>query len=169
MKHTSFASNLSLIGMAFLAAVLLAPAQEQPLVPYPAGFRSWHLVKTKVVGRESKSFPTRGGIHLFYANDQAVEGYRTGSFPDGSAIVDEIVALEEGEGDRKGNFTEGERRSLDFMIKNAERYKDAAGWGFEVFEGDSRTGKLDANARAQCSACHSQQNETDSVFSKVRP
>ena len=169
MKHKSFASNLSLILMAFFVAALLVPAQEQPLVPYPEGFRSWHLVKSKVVGAESKSFATRGGIHLFYANDQAMEGYRTGSFPDGSAIVDEIVALQEGEGDRKGTFTEGERRSLDVMIKNGERYKDAAGWGFEVFQGDGRTGTLDANARAQCSACHSQHQETDSVFSKLRP
>ncbi len=169
MKHKSFASNLFLIVTAFLAAAFLVPAQEQPDVPYPEGFRSWHLVKSKVVGRESKSFPTRGGIHLFYANDQAVEGYRTGKFPDGSAIVDEIVALEEGEGDRKGTFTEGERRSLDVMIKNGERYKDAAGWGFQSFEGDSRTGMLDASARAQCGACHSQHQETDSVFSKMRP
>src|SRR5262245_44232341 len=62
---------------------------DQPPVPYPEGFRSWTVVKSLIVGPDHDSFAKRGGIHHYYANDKAVAGYRTGTFPDGSIVVDE--------------------------------------------------------------------------------
>ena len=56
-------------------------AQDEPRVPYPSEYRVWAVVTTKLVGPQSKFFAARGGFHHFYANDKALEGYRTGVFP----------------------------------------------------------------------------------------
>jgi Cytochrome P460 len=86
-------------------------------------------VKSLIVGRDHESFSKRGGIHHYYANDKAVAGYRTGIFPDGSIVVDEAVFMKDGEGRTKGLLFEGERRFLDVMVKDGQRYRSTGGWG----------------------------------------
>ncbi len=103
-------------------------------MPYPDGFRSWTHVKSLIVGPDHESFSKRGGIHHYYANDNAVSGYRAGIFPDGSIVVDEAVFMMDGEGRSKGLMLEGERRSLDVMVKDSRRYGTTGGWGYEHFE-----------------------------------
>src|SRR5262249_33612038 len=138
-------------------ATLTTLAADQPAVPYPTGFRSWQLVRSTVVGPEHPSFPNRGGIHHYYANDKAVEGYRTGTFPKGSVLVDEGVMTKDGEGMTKGLQFETERRGIAVMVKNDELHRETGGWGFEHFKGDDRTGDLKAGDRKQCYGCHSMQ------------
>jgi hypothetical protein len=142
-------------------------AEDKPDIPYPENFRSWQHVKTIVIGPEHKSFPARGGIHHYYANEKAKEGYRTGKFPNGSVIVDEAVFTKDGEGEAKGILLEGDRRALDVMVKNDRIYKATGGWGFEHFERDDKTGVLPPSDRAKCYACHGTQKR-DQVFSSIR-
>jgi hypothetical protein len=152
---------------AILAATLVLYAQDKPDVPYPQDFRSWRHVKSIVIGPDHKSFTNRGGIHHYYANDKAVEGYGTGKFPNGSVIVDEGVFTKEAEGDFKGVTLEGDRRALDVMVKNDALYKETGGWGFEHFDRDNRTAVLQVAGRAACYACHSKAKD-DHVFSVIR-
>lgn len=99
----------------------------------------------------------------------ALEGYQTGHFPNGSILIVEILVAKEGEGDNlKGIFGEGERRSLDVMVKNDALYKETDGWGFETFKGDNKTGSLTPNMRTQCHSCHARQKSKDFVFSEIR-
>jgi cytochrome P460 len=140
----------------------------QPPVPYPDRFRSWTVVKSLVVGPDHESFAKRGGIHHYYANDKALLGYRTGTFPDGSIVVDEAVFAKDGDGRAKGILFEGDRRFLDVMVKDGRRFETTGGWGYEHFEGDERAGRLSENDRASCSACHTKA-QTDHVFSRMRP
>jgi hypothetical protein len=125
-------------------------------------------VKSLVVGPGHELYSTRGGLHHYYANEQAVAGYRSGTFPDGSIVVDEAVFLKDGEGRTKGLAFEGERRFLDVMVKDARRYVETGGWGYEHFERDEPTGRLSADERATCSGCHSKAT-ADHVFSVIRP
>ena len=115
--------------LAILAGTCLVQAQNKAVVPFPDGFRTWRHVKSTVVGPAHGSFDRRGGIHHVYANDRAVEGYRTGKFPDGSIVVEEIVFAKEGEGEAAGILLEGDRRSLDVMVKNDRLYAATGGWG----------------------------------------
>jgi hypothetical protein len=147
--------------------VLASSADERPLVPYPEGFRSWAVAKSLVVGPGHTSFPTRGGIHHYYANDKAARGYRRGVFPDGAIIVDEAVFTKDGEGPAKGILFEGERRALDVMVKDSRRYAGTGGWGYEHFERDDRGGRLSSAERATCNTCHAT-SPTDHVFSRFR-
>jgi hypothetical protein len=159
-------------GLVVLWSITIAAVASQPTSPiqFPQDYRSWQHVRTIVVGAEHRSFATRGGIHHYYANKEAVEGYRTGRFPNGSIIVDEGVLTEDGAGPMKGIVVEGHRRSLDVMVKNDRLFADTGGWGFEHFEGQEATGQLqlDAKRRTACYECHSKVKERDHVFSAIR-
>ena len=155
--------------LAALAGPVIFAAQADPPVAYPEGFRSWQHVKTDVVGPEHASFANRGGFHHFYANAAALEGFRTGKFPNGSVLVDENVVAKDGEDRLKGLQLEGERRAVDVMVKDDRLYKDTGGWGFEHFNGNNRTGTLTTDARGKCFACHGKQTDRDSVFGRIRP
>jgi hypothetical protein len=148
---------------------IVAMAQPTPPeIQFPKDYRSWQHTRTIVVGPEHRSFATRGGIHHYYANKEAVEGYRTGRFPNGSIIVDEGVLTEDGTGPLKGLLLEGNRRSLDVMVKNDKLYPDTGGWGFEHFEKQEDKGQTDAKRRTACYECHSKAKDTDHVFSAIR-
>jgi hypothetical protein len=152
----------------FFAATMTLFAQDKASVPYPDGFRSWTHVKSLIVGPDHASFPKRGGIHHYYANDKAVAGYQTGTYPDGSIVVDEAVLTKDGEGSTKGLVFEGERRFLDVMVKNSGRYEGTGGWGYQHFDRDDKAGALSVADQAECSACHAK-SPRDHVFSRIRP
>lgn len=148
-----------------LPLVAVSPmARQQPAVPYPAEYRSWAVVKTSLVSPQAPNYATRGGFHHFYANAKAMDGYRTGAFPEGSIIVDEGVYAE----DAKGVTVERGRRSLDVMHKNSATRAATGGWGFEHFEGDSQVGSGTTAERAACATCHAQRKAQDYVFSAFR-
>ena len=132
-------------------------------VAYPKDYRKWVHVKTTVVGPQSEGFARNGGIHHFYANDKAMEGYRTGKFPDGAILIDDGLEGKE----NAGVTSEGPRRRVAVMLKSSQQYRDTGGWGFEIFPGDTQTGSLNAQAKAACFACH-QKAPRESVYSEYR-
>ena len=167
--NTRFATQV-IAGLAATLVVAVTPAarQQMPAVPFPDGFRSWQLVRSTVVGPESRTFPKRGGIHHYYANREALEGYKTGAFPNGSVIVDEAVSTKAGEGPGAGMLFEADRRFLDVMTKNDAVYTDTGGWGYEHFDSTTATPSLSQAERTACSECHAR-SKTDHVFTKLRP
>jgi cytochrome P460 len=168
MRSVTLQSKVRVSALGLLITMATVVGSGEPPVPYPDGFRSWTHVKSLVVGPDHELHSTRGGLHHYYANEKAIVGYRNGSFPDGSIVVDEAVLLKDGEGRMKGLAFEGERRFLDVMMKDGRRYVNTGGWGYEHFERDETTGRLSADERATCSACHSKAT-ADHVFSVIRP
>lgn len=134
-----------------------------PTVPYPDGYRQWIHVKSTLIGPSSPAFANNGGIHHFYANAKALEGYQSGTFPDGSVLIDDRLEAKES----AGVTSVGSRYRVAAMVKDARRFPETGGWGFEIFKGDSREGSLDPAGRAACFACHTRGR--DSVFSEFRP
>lgn len=146
------------VGCFFCATLLFA--QTAKPVPYPEGFRSWTHVKT---GFSAPSGP-RQGIHNIYANDKAMEGFRTGRFADGSVIAFDLL----GTAAKDGVTSVTERRFVDVMHKD-KRFAKTGGWGFEEFRGDSHTDTtVGETAVASCFNCHSGQKDSGFVFSKFR-
>jgi hypothetical protein len=168
MRRLARAARSEMFAVVLLVSAVTILAQDAPPVRHPDGFRAWTHVKSLVVGPDHELFPTRGGIHHYYANDKAVTGFRTGAFPDGSIVVDEAVFLKDGDGRTRGLQFEGDRRFLDVMAKDSRLYGSTGGWGYEHFERDEKDGRLSADDRATCSACHSKAR-TDHVFSRIRP
>jgi Cytochrome P460 len=140
-------------------------AQLDDTAPFPKEFRKWAHVKSVLVGAQSAAYATEGGIHHIYANEKALVGYDTGKFPNGSVIVYDLLETKE----IAGNTIEGPTRRVDVMVKDSERYRATGGWDFMSFPGgDPTRGKLTAERKAACSACHAKRKDHDLVFSEFR-
>lgn len=153
--------------LALLLCVLTVPvlAAGPAPVPYPEGYRDWQHVKSMVIQSGHPLYESFGGIHHLYANRKALQGYKTGRFPDGAVIIFDLL-----EAKSEGNaIIEGSRKVLGVMHKNSRQYKDTGGWGFEGFKGGSKTERaVGPNAATACYQCHTQQKDKDFVFSATR-
>jgi len=155
---------LMLVATAVFAASFSIWAFDETTL-FPKGFRKWAHVKSVLVGPQSTFFATEGGIHHIYANGEALEGYETGKFPDGSVIVYDLLETKE----VAGNTMEGATRRVDVMVKRSAQNAATGGWEFMSFSGSDQTnGKLTAERQATCSACHAKRKDHDSVFSEFR-
>jgi Cytochrome P460 len=157
--------GMLLLTTAVFAGGLSLRAQPDDTASFPKEFREWAHVKSVLVGPQSAAFATEGGIHHIYANEQALEGYDTGKFPDGSVIVYDLLEIKE----IAGNTIEGPTRRVDVMVKQRERYAATGGWEFMSFRGGNQAeGKLTAERQAICAGCHATRKEHDFVFSEFR-
>ena len=155
-----------LISLVSLVPFLAVAADTSAPVAYPTGYRDWRHVKSMVIEPGHALAESFGGIHHLYANDEALEGYTTGKFPDGSIIVFDL--LEAVSADK--TVTEGSRKLVGLMVKDGVRYAATGGWGFEGFAGDSQTERLVGDkAATACFGCHQAQKPKDYVFSATRP
>jgi hypothetical protein len=143
--------GLSSVAVAGAAAWLLTPPAwpGEAGIAYPEGYRTWAHVKSTLVGPASRAFATNGGLHHYYANEKALEGFRSGRFPDGSVLIDDLLELT----DKDGLSSEGARKRVAVMVKDGAKFGATGGWGFE--------------ARAACFKCH-EGAPRDLVFSELR-
>jgi hypothetical protein len=133
-------------------------------VAYPEGFRNWSHIKTTIGGPASP--PSHSGFHHIYANEKAMEGYRTGKFPEGSILVfDVLETLQQ----PNGNINEGKRKLTDVMVKDSHKYDSTGGWGFEEFPENSVTQRnILTLVKQKCFNCHATRQNNDFVFSSLR-
>jgi Cytochrome P460 len=160
----------TIISIAFALVMTLSwtlPQRAAPdsTIPYPNGYRKWVHIGTTLVGAQSPFFASNGGIHHIYANERALKGYETGTFPNGSIVVFDLLDTKE----LNGATIEGPRKRIDVMVKDEQRFANTGGWGFERFLGDTETDPaLTAEQRASCFSCHEKRKAQDYVFSKFR-
>jgi hypothetical protein len=149
-----------LMAVGILAGAVYVFADSDPPVPFPSGYRKWAVTRSLVAGPENRN----AGFHHYYANPNALEGFATGKFPDGSVIVDERLEIEK----RGSDSLEGKRVSVAVMMKDGGRYAETGGWGFDIVAGDGETLGAPAAVRTGCYSCHSKQKDHDFVFSALR-
>jgi hypothetical protein len=156
---------LCLSCLVWLCSSFIIIHSKTEAVDFPEGYREWNHIKTYLVGPNNAAWPKYGGFNHYYANDKALEGYRTNIYPDGSIIVVDVrEAL-----DRKGDHALGKRKFIDVMVKDSKRYASTGGWGFEEFmEGNKSKAALDDAAKTKCFKCHQSRAATeDLVLSKM--
>jgi hypothetical protein len=122
MTHLRIIWYTGILVALFSSTQLLLPPNE---VPYPEGFRNWKHVKTAIIGPQSPAFAHWGGFHHIYANDKAVEGYKSNHFPNGSILVFDVLEAIQKDSD----FGEGKRRKIDVMVKDSVLFAGTGGWG----------------------------------------
>src|SRR4030095_12510955 len=144
------------------AAQQPSPANET--VAYPEGYRNWVHVKSALVSPAHKNFAAIGGFQHIYANSEAMAGYRTRNFPEGSIIVFDWLEMR----DNNGAFEEGPRRQVDVMVKDSQRFAKTGGWGFQRFVKDSKTQLAEAATPQQCFACHERLKKDGLILSSYR-
>jgi len=147
------------------ATVTTTALAAEPTVPYPAGYRDWYHVKSMVIEEGHPLFASFGGIHHIYANEEAMKGYRSEGFPDGSVIIFDLL----GAVYDANAVTEGTRKVVGVMHKDSKKFKATGGWGFEGFGGGDQTKRVVGNnAESACFACHQPQKAQDYTFSRLR-
>ena len=137
----------------------------------PEAYRDWTLVSQSAPPSRSGfggiGSPTATRSHSVYINPSAYREYiRTGTFPDGTLMVWESGAREEGKPDR----SHMESAVLLASVKDSTRFDED--WGFFDFTG--REGKVMAKAKALpdsrgCRVCHQEDAKTDHVFTQFYP
>lgn len=153
-----------------LAALLLAAgtavAADLPVAPngiaiYP-DYMSWKVIAPSY--REDK-----GHIRIITGNEVAVAALRAGrkQLPDGSVLAKVAWKAEKHPGfpvaTEPGAFMQ-----VEFMVKDARKYKDTGGWGFARFVGNALKpyGK-DAGFVGECFGCHMPVANNDYLFTKI--
>jgi hypothetical protein len=95
-----------------------------------------------------------------------LQGYETGKWPDGALIAFDLLEAKTAD----NAVTEGSRKVVGVMYRDAQKYAATGGWGYEGFKGDSTTDRaVGANASTACHQCHIAQKDAGYVFSKTRP
>ncbi|ALN82108.1 putative cytochrome c' [Lysobacter antibioticus] len=146
------------------AATATAASDTQTLL-FPVGYSRWTHIKSGLINPGHAAYARFGGLHHIYANATALEGYRSGRFPDGSVLVYDLF-----EATDKGDATidQGPRRHIDVMVKDDTRFAATGGWGYAEFAAGERQDRLRPVQRDGCAACHASQKQNDQVFSRWR-
>jgi len=159
---TATKMHSTLLVTVLLPALLLAADDG---VDYPESYRHWQHVKSMLIEPGHPLHAAFGGLHHIYANELAVQGYARGQFADGAVLVFDLLDVSTDD----HAVTEAGRKVLGVMQKDAARYADTGGWGFEGFAGgDPEQRVVGADAATACFACHQPQAEADYVFSQWR-
>jgi hypothetical protein len=165
-RNANIAFALTLCGLAGYRAL----AQSNDEIPFPSGYRQWVHLKSTVLSAQPPLFakdpctkPCVGGMHNFYANEKALEGYRTGKFPEGAVIVDDLLERKE-VSDNSEVSVEGTRRGVAIMVKDSQRFAATGGWGFDFFKGESRAERATPEQAKGCANCHRQRKDHDYTF-----
>lgn len=149
----------------FISLVLSQTANaENGTVPYPEGYRDWSHVKTMVIKPGHALENPFQGIHHVYGNALAMQGLTNGQYPDGAVLVFDLLSYSE----KDHTIQEADRKLVGVMYKNAKRYKETGGWGFEGFAANSKTERLVSDGGVGCFACHAPKAEQDYVYSQYR-
>ena len=151
------------VSVLVVAALGLTAAGEAPIA-FPEGFRTWTHISSAVLGPENPAAPKYEGVHYIYANPKAMEGYRTGKWPDGAVIVYDQWTAEVAGKDAKAA---GARKFIDVMVRDSRRFAATGGWGYTEFTapGWTRVSEIEANQKG-CDGCHDKTAPVgDRVFS----
>lgn len=163
--------------VAFAAAAVAAGASAQAkdaataphAVSFPKDYRDWTHVKSMVIfDKQHPLFDAFGGIHHVYANDKATKALKAkkGEFPTGSAFAFDLLAIDSA----SGAYTEGARKFVAVMVRDAKKFADTEGWAWEVFEGGNpdKRGLPDRASQKACATCHTEVGSRSFVFTEWR-
>ena len=106
-----------------------------------------------------------GTFRVILGNDVAQKAIASGTvhpWPDGSAFAK--IAYKQ-QPDAQGNIWTGEFIQVEFMLKDAAKYKATEGWGFGRWKTVDHTpyGK-NANFTTECTSCHRPMEANDFVY-----
>lgn len=154
---------------AFMAILLVAGstvAAERPVAPngiamFP-DYMSWKVIAPSY--REDK-----GHIRIITGNETAFAALRDGRkpLPDGSVLA-KVAWKTEKHPSFPVATVPGAFVQVEFMVKDARKYKDTGGWGFARFVGgELKPYGKDAGFVGECFGCHQPVADNDFLFTKI--
>lgn len=154
-------STLVLLLTSTTSAVANQHIAPNGIAMYP-DYMSWKVIAPSY--REDK-----GQIRIITGNKIAVAGLKAGKkpLPDGS-----VLAKVAWKAEKHPSFpvatVAGDFVQVEFMVKDAKKYKDTGGWGFARFVGNALKpyGK-DAGFVGECFGCHTPVANNDYLFTRI--
>jgi hypothetical protein len=155
--------NRTLPFLALVAVMItgFAAAQETG-ISFPEGYRNWFHHHTTV---NLKGHAPEGniGIQNVYANPLAVEGLKSGNFKDGATFVVDRFEYTEGE---NRTLSQGSRKVVAVMVRNAAKFPETGGWGFAAFKGGDAKAQVVKDGGKACFTCHIPHADNDFLFTR---
>ena len=137
---------------------------ENNKVPYPDGYRNWTHIKSMIIEPGHSLENPFQGIHHVYGNKKALKGLNDGEYSDGAVLVFDLLNYVK----KEHTIQESERKLVGVMVKDAKKYSNTGGWGFEGFAANSKTERLTNDGGASCYACHAPLKKENYVYSQYR-
>jgi hypothetical protein len=161
-KLRGIAAALAAAAMVGAAATAVADAQLAP----PKGYRQWFHVNTAIVTKDSAMFDAIGGMHNVYVNAIGLKALKSGgAYADGSVFASDVHEFSLAD----GVYSEGNRKAVAVMVKNAKKYAATGGWGFQAWLGGDPAKPFVTDAAKMCFGCHAPQKDHQYVFSSYIP
>ncbi len=157
--------HMLLIAISIIAPLLISaanlPVSPNGIAYYP-DYMKWKVIAPSY--REDK-----GHIRIITGNETAVAALHAGKnpLPDGS-----VLAKVAWKAEKHPSFPDatvpGAFVQVEFMVKNATKYKNTGGWGFARFVGNELKpyGK-DPGFVNECFQCHMPVANNDYLFTKI--
>ena len=138
----------------------------------PSDHREWVFIGAPVTPNDmndgNAAFPE---FHNVYIDPGSFASYsRSGTFPDGTVILKELVSVGGKSMDSGNGYFQGDFISLEAMVKDRQRFKDEpGGWAFFRFGEAPNYNPTGARMKTEsCNDCHSGADE-DYVFTDTYP
>jgi len=163
-KKAVYAVAGSLVVAALSLGMIALADGNANKVDYPEGYRQWLHVKSMVLQEGHPLYDSFGGLHHIYANAKALSAMKAGkTYPDGAVLVFDLLEARA----ENNAIVEGARKVVGVMQKDAKKFAETGGWGFEGFKGDTRE-RVVTDAKSACFACHAGQKAQDYTFAAYR-
>ncbi|MBV7533086.1 heme-binding domain-containing protein [Chitinophaga sp. sic0106] len=120
-------------------------------------FRQWEVMST------TSRFDNTT-MRVMYANPIAMKAIREKQihpWPDGAVIAKVVWDKERG---NDGYIYPGNFQNVQFMVRNAERYKSTDGWGYAKFETKTLKPTTTLLVAQSCATCHKAAAKTGGIF-----
>jgi hypothetical protein len=153
---------LAAVGAACMAATLAIADQDTSQIALPDDYRNWfhHRSTVNMTGHNPEG---NIGIQHVYANAAAVEGLKTGNFADGATFVVDRFKYVEAD---NNSLVQGDRKVIAVMVRDAKRYAETGGWGFQAFKGGDPNQKAVKDGGKACFVCHIPHADNNYLFTR---
>lgn len=154
------------IAVVALIAACSVPAavadQDTGQIAFPDGYRNWfhHHSTVNMTGHLPEA---NMGIQHVYANPAAVAGLKSGDFADGAMFVVDRFKYNEAD---NNTLRQSDRKVVAVMVRDAQRYAETGGWGFQAFKGGDRNQKVVKDGGKACFVCHIPHADNNYLFTR---
>jgi len=136
---------------------------------------TWVVTSTAAAGPETSKMSPGTGLHQAYTQPESLRAYeKTGKWPDGTVIVQEVRAMQWDDLPTGHVIYAGDASEWFVMVRDGQgRFKEnpnwGDGWGWALFRAADPGKNVSTNYVQDCRGCHEVARETDWVFSQGYP
>ena len=156
-----------LLCITFSLIVAMTQASAKDVLPAPNGITLPDYQDWRVISQSHRT--DNNSVRIILGNDIAIDAARAGKtkpWPDGT-ILAKLVWKQRIDDAWPAAVVPGDFVHAEFMIKDARKYKDTAGWGFARWLGlEEKPYGKDAGFVQECVACHTPVKEKDYVYTR---